>query len=158
MFKVHLFIRRMNGMIAHDDLPRYTDNDRIGRRRSDHYCVRSNATVVPNHDRSQHLGPCANDHMIADSRVTFDLVQTCAAQCDSVIDGDIVPDFSCLADNHAHAMIDEEVMPDRRTWMDFNTGEPAHDLRNRACDQFETTLPQTVRQAMCPNGVQPWVA
>ena len=52
------------------------------------------------------------------------------AEGDALVDADVIANDRRLADNHARAMVDEEIMTDRRAWMDINArgtmGKLAH--------------------------------
>ena len=90
--------------------------------------------------------------------MAFALLQTRAAQRHRVIQRDLFADLCRLANDHAHAVIDEQSVPDLRTGVNLNAGEEAHDLRNVTAQQFQMMYPQPVRQAIAPQGIQPRIA
>jgi len=59
-----------------------------------------------------------------------------------VIDGHIITDFGGLTDDHTHAVVDKEPLPDLCTGMDFDAGKEAHQLSIDACQQFKPVFPQ----------------
>jgi len=71
-----------------------------------------------------------------------------------LIDSAIVTDFSRFTDDHAKAMINEYPATDSRAGMDFNTGHPARNLRNKTPQPFETPLPTLMRQPMQDHRMQ----
>ncbi len=82
------------------------------------------------------------------------MVERCSAQRDALVDGDIVADFGGLADDHAHAVIDEKTPADSRAGMDFDSGQQARELRQRAGQKEPAVLPQPVIDAIPPQRVQ----
>ena len=58
-----------------------------------------------------------------------------AAQRDAVVEGDPIADLGGLTDDHAHAMIDEQVVTDGGAGVDFDAGQAAHELRYPAGKQ-----------------------
>src|SRR6266498_3215603 len=131
MFQINFFVRCMKMIIAHNNLSRHADYDRIGRCRFDDHSIRSNAAVVSYSDRPQHLGTCTNDNVIANRWMTLGLLQACPAQRDAMIKSYTITNFGGFANDHTHAVIDEEIMPNRRAGMDFDAGDSPHDLRDR---------------------------
>ncbi len=94
---------------------------------------------APDRDRPQHLGAGADDGAIADGRMALvvDLGRRIqrgrhAAQGNAVVERHVVADLRRLADHHAHAVVDEEPPPDRRTRVDLDAREPAPELGNEA--------------------------
>src|ERR1051325_484818 len=107
MLQIHFFVWCMNMIVAYNHLSRHTDDHRIGRRGSNNHRIRPNATVVSYGDCSQHLGPRADDNMIANCGMALDLLQACPAQGDSMIERDTITDLGGFANYYSHAMIDE---------------------------------------------------
>src|SRR5437868_632683 len=85
-------------------------------------------------------------------------IKRCAAERNALVDGAAISHYRCLADNHAHAVIDEDATADRRARMDFNAGEPATHLGGEAAEPAEATKPEPVRQLVDVDGVQPGIA
>ena len=52
-----------------------------------------------------------------------------AAQRDALVEGHVVADLGGFADDHAHAVIDEEAPADLGAGMDLDSGDPSRDLR-----------------------------
>ena len=85
------------------------------------------------------------------------LFQAGAAQRNPMVQGHIRADLGGLADDHTHAVIDEETGAYARAGMDLDAGRPAGDLRNPAGEEPELVGPQPVRDTLDPDGVQPGI-
>ena len=81
-----------------------------------------------------------------------------AAEGHALIEGYVVADNGRLADDDAHAVIDEQPFADLCARMDFNSREEAGDGRNDAgCDKPFVQV-EEMSQAVCPDSVQSRVA
>ena len=68
----------------------------------------------------------------------------------------VVADLGSLADDHAHAVVDEEAPTDLRAGVDLDAGDRPRDLRQQSGSQATTGFgPQTMRDPVHPDGVQP---
>jgi hypothetical protein len=72
-------------------------------------------------------------------------------------EGDKVSDFSGLSDHHAHPMVDEKSIPDPRSWMNFNPGQPASHLRDESRDKGHTVNVEPVGDTIGHQGVKPGI-
>src|SRR5258708_39120826 len=72
----------------------------------------------------------------------------------ALIERDIVSDNGGLADDRAHAVVDEETSPNFCAGMNLNPSKQARHLRHESCQKTHAVKPQPVAEAMCPNGVQ----
>src|SRR3989304_2823289 len=70
----------------------------------------------------------------------------------------VIVDLGSLADHHTHAMIDKKSPPDGRSRVDFNTSQPAPNMRQKTRQPFEIGSPQAMRHAMKNACVQTRVA
>ena len=77
-----------------------------------------------------------------------------AAKGHSLIQGDVVADDRGLADDDAHAMIDEEAPADFRAGMDFDSGDEPAELRQRPRGKSPAVNPQPVMKAVAPQRMQ----
>jgi len=66
----------------------------------------------------------------------------------------VVADLGGLADDDAHAVVDDDAPADGRGRMDLDAGEEANDLREHARRQPEARCPRGVRDGVRPDGVQ----
>ena len=96
--------------------------------------------------------------MILDRRMAFFLLEAGAAKRHALVDQHVVADFRGLADHDAHAVIDEEAPADVRAGMDFDAGDPARELAQQPAEQLQLMLPQPMRHAIEPDGVQSRIA
>ncbi len=76
------------------------------------------------------------------------------AESHALIQRDIVANDGGLADNNAHAVIDEEAAPNLRARMNFNSSNQPGDLRQRAREKAPVVNPQPVMEAIAPERVQ----
>ena len=86
--------------------------------------------------------------MILKCRVAFAALLAGAAERHALVEHDPIADDRCLADDHAHAMIDEEATPDLRAGMNLDPGHEATELRDQARDKGYAPRPQCVGYAM----------
>ena len=57
--------------------------------------------------------------------MAFALLRAQSAQGNTVIEKDVVADFRGLADDHAHAVVDEKLPADDRGGVDFDSRQPS---------------------------------
>jgi len=107
-------------------------------RDADHGAVRGH--VIDDHRTATDLAPMANsdvaqngradpdDHTVLDGRVTLASLLAGSAQCDALVEGDVVSHHRRLADNDAHAVVDEEAGAERGSGVNLDTREEARDL------------------------------
>ena len=112
-------------------------------------------------DRPQHLSTRADDHVVAQRRVSFLVALRVgilrggyAAQRHAVIQCDIVTDNRRLTDNNAHAVVDEKILSYPGAGMDFNAGHETADLRNPARQNAPTPVPQRMCKRVKDDGVE----
>ena len=73
-----------------------------------------------------------------------------------MIDQDIVADLCGLADDHAHAVVDEEPSADLRAGVDLDAGDRPGELRQESRSQAATRFgPHPMGEPVRPDGVQP---
>src|SRR5690606_31105426 len=101
---------------------------RVGGHLLEDHRSRPDLGPVPHLEGAQHLGPCGNDHIVADGRVPLPFLLARPAQDNALVEGDILPDLSGLADDHAHAVIDEEAGAQLRPRVDLNARQEPADV------------------------------
>ena len=85
----------------------------------------------------------------------LDRVQRAAAQRDTVVDHDVVADLGRLADDHAHAVVDEEPPPEPGARVDLDAGGETNPLSQHPCRQTAAGhRPQGVGAAVGPDREQ----
>ncbi len=81
--------------------------------------------VVPDDERSEDLGGGADDHPVADGRMPLAALLSGPAEGHALIDRYVVTDLGRLADDHTHAVVDEQAAADARARMDLDAGQEA---------------------------------
>src|SRR5882724_2113376 len=69
-----------------------------------------------------------------------------AAQGDALVEQHVVADFRGGANDHAHAVIDEESAPDGGAGVDFDACQKAGNLRQKARQNRDAGLIEAVRK------------
>ncbi len=131
--------------IAHtvgiDHSPRYPDHRRIDRHFFDHYRVRADLAVVANLERTEHLSPGTDHHIIAQSGMTLILGPGGTAQSDAMVEGTTVADLRGLTDHHTHAMINKKTATDAGAGVDFDAGEKPSDMGDQPAQKEPLAQP-----------------
>ena len=133
-------------------------NTHHGRPRVDiphHHRIRTDAGAGPNGDGAQHLGAGAHDHVVLECGVALARIPTGAAKGDLVVERDVLADLGRLADDHAHAVVDEETTADAGARVDLDAGQKAGELGVHPGQPGQTMVPQPMTDAMRPQGLQP---
>jgi hypothetical protein len=91
----------------------------------DHETVGANPDVVANRNRSQKNRAGTDQHVVADSRVTFPMMLACSAEGDVMEHDTITADYRSFADHHAGPVVAEIPFADPGPRMDFEPGEKA---------------------------------
>ena len=65
----------------------------------------------------------------------------------------VITNFSGLADDHSHTVVNEKVMTNGCAWVNLNSSEGTGNLRNPTCEQLKVVLPEFVGYAMRPDGM-----
>src|SRR5690606_18516430 len=120
-----------------------------------HHSVGADAGVLAHRNRPQHLRPRTDDDAIPKCRVALavDLGGGVdrggnAAEGDAVVKRHVVPDLGRLADDEAHAVIDEEPLADGGAGMDLDPRDETPDAGDDAAEQKPAAAPGGVRQAI----------
>jgi hypothetical protein len=85
--------------------------------------------------------------------VSLPSLLSCPAEGDALIHGHIVADFRRLADDDPGSVINEDTLADFRSWVNFNVGQEAVDVRNQAGQNRHTQFPKPVGNSVEPNSV-----
>src|SRR3954469_23811615 len=88
------------------------DDDRVG----------AHLRPGAHHDGAQHAGTRADDDAVPDRRMALGAVQAAAPERDVVVEHHVVADLGGLADDDAHAVVDEEPPADGRAGVDLDAG------------------------------------
>ena len=122
--------------------------------------VRAYVCALAEGDRPEDLRAGAYDDSVAERRMAFRGLQRRPTQCDAVIEHAVVADLRRFADDHAHAVVDEEPPPDGRPGMDFDPRDRPHRLGDEPGwkPQPGRALPHRVSEAVAPHRVDARVA
>ena len=99
------------------------------------------------------MGPSAHGDVVFQGGVAFCLGEHLAAQGYPVVQHHAVADVSGFANDHSHAVVDEEAPTDGGAGVDFHAGEKARELGEDARREFQSAFPQDVGDAVGPDGV-----
>lgn len=146
------------GLALADDLPGHPDHHRARRDGLDHDGIGADPAVLADLDRTEDLGPGADDHAVTDGGMAFPANHATAAESDAVIDRDVVADLRGFSDHHAGRVVDEHASTDDGTGVDIYTGQDASEFGSCPREQPGATLPQPVGEAVAPHGVHARVA
>jgi hypothetical protein len=80
-----------------------------------------------------------------------------AAQRDVLVKRDIVADFRRFADNHPHAVIDEQTATNGRAGVDFDAGQDPGRLGNKPRQDPPIVAPKRAGNAMPQHRVEAWI-
>src|ERR1700743_507183 len=130
------------------------DDRRIIRYRVYYHRARANLDVVTDHDTAQNFRAGSDHHVVADRRMAFPLLVAGPAECNTLVDQNVVANFRSLADNNARTVIDEKTPPDLRSRVDFNAGQKTRNLRDEPRNDRDVRLVQPMRETVQQNGVE----
>src|SRR5580692_5219182 len=131
-----------------DGLPGNSDDHGAARNFFDDNGISADPAVVADFDRAEDFSAGADDHPVADRRMTFAGVCTGSPERDAVVDRDIVAHLGGFADHHTSRVVDEHATSDDRAWMDVDPGQYSGDLAERAGGHFRTASPQPVADSV----------
>src|SRR5882672_8565870 len=141
-----------------DNARGYADRGRARRHFLHHYRIGANARALADQDRAENFRPGPHHHAFAEGGMAFALVPRRAAERDAVIERAVIADLRRLADDYAHAMVDEKTPPDRSAGMNLDAGQPARQMGNEPRQPSQPHAPQEMGQAVRQRGVKPGVA
>jgi hypothetical protein len=90
--------------------------------------------------------------------VTFGLLHAGAPLNHPLIHQDIITNLGCLADDHSHAVVNEEPAANSRSRMYLDSGQKAVDMGEEATQKEQPASPEKVGYPMQPDGVQTGIA
>ena len=92
------------------DLGGNTDCGAVGRNFAQYNGVCCNTAVITDGERTQYLGTGSNKNVVADGGVTLAAVFTSAAQSYAVVKQAVITYFGSLADDDAHAVVNDKAL------------------------------------------------
>lgn len=102
---------------------RYADRCRSRWYVAEHDRASTNLGAIPNVHIAQYLRADADDDVIANRRVAFATMLAGTAERDTLVHRDVLANDGRFTNHHAHAVIDEEPGPERRSRMDLDPGQ-----------------------------------
>ncbi len=149
-------VRGPHAVQAHD-ARRHADRRRIGGHLVQHHGPRGHAGVVAHPERPQDFGARPHQHVVAEGRVALAVVLARAAERHALVQGAVVADFGRFADDHAHAVVDEQPLPDFGARVDFDSRLMPRALGDIPRDELVPVRKEPVRPAVRPHGLEPGV-
>ena len=143
--------------VVADGLPGNSDDHGAARNFFDDNGIGADPAVVADLDRAENFRAGADDHPVADGRMTLAGVCAGSAERDAVINRDVVADLGGFADHHAGGVVDEQAGAQGRTGMDVDPGQDPGDLTERAGGHLRAASPQPMADSVTPNGMHAWV-
>ena len=113
-------------------VPGVADDGRARRHVLDDDRVGADLGPVADRDRAEQLRAGADRDVVADRRVALAALETGAAEGHPLVERHPVADLRRLADHHAGAVVDEELVADPRRGMDLDPGDGAGQVGDRA--------------------------
>ncbi len=98
--------------------------------------------------------PGTDDDVVFQRRMALAALQASAAEGHSLIQRAVAPDLSRLADDHAHAVIDEQPGRDLGTRVDLDAGGKAHQVGEHSRDDRDVPAIERMDEAMRDHRVQ----
>ena len=155
MYLIHL-AREVHAPALHaHDLCRNTDGGAVGRDIAQHDRICRNAAVVPYLQRAEHLCARADEDVIADGRVPLADVLARAAERDTVVYKAVVPDLGGLADDDAHAVVNDKALADLRAGVYLYPGAVPAALRDEPGKKLQPVHVAPVRAPVAEHRLYP---
>src|SRR5437763_1931770 len=105
----------------------------------------TNLDVISDADIAQNFRTGSDYDAVADGRMPLAGILPRSAERHALVQQHVVSDLGCLADHHAHSVIDEETAPDSRARMDLDARHRSRELRNDARESKPSREIQTMR-------------
>ncbi len=115
----------LRNALAPDNAPRIADHRTVGRNGFQHDRARANLAVISDGERTQYLCARADDHVVADGRMTLADILACTAEGYTLIERHVVANDGRFADDYAVAMVDKEPLPDACAGMNLDPRDMA---------------------------------
>jgi hypothetical protein len=120
--------------------------------------MRADPGVGADADGTENAATGAKHHAVSNGGVALGALAvrppSMGAECHAVVDHHVVADLGGLADDHTHAVVDEQPPADTGTRMDFDAGDQARRLRHHPGQQRNIPAPQFMRETVRPDSPQ----
>ena len=136
------------------DSCRNADSGAVFRNVGEHHGVGGNLDVAADVDGAEHLGTCTNHDVVTQCGVALALVFAGAAQRHALIQQAVVADDGGFADDHAHAVVDEQTFSDLCAGVDLDACLVSGTLGDDACDGEPFVLVEPVGTAVAAHRFQ----
>src|SRR6266571_1992749 len=125
----------------------------------DDHCVGPDASAIADGKSAQDLRSGSDHDTAAQGGMALGAaIKGGAAERYALVDGAAVTDLCGLADDDAHAVVDEDATADLRPGMDLDARQPAAELGDEPPQPAQTAAPEPVRHLVDVDGVQTRVA
>ena len=145
-------IARDDLVLHADDAPGNTDDGTVGRDGFQDNGARADLGIRADPDGAQDFCPGGDHHAVLERRVALSLFFSRTSERYALVQGDIVTDFTGLADDDTGAVVNEESLPDGRTGMDLDARPADGDLREQACAEMLSFHPELVGLSVIAHG------
>src|SRR5439155_13765731 len=107
----------------------------------------------PDGEGPDDAGAGPDDDIVGQGRVALLLLEARAAQGDAVEQRDVLPDLGRLADDHAHAVVDEQARPQLGGGVDLDARQETAHMGQEARGYEPAVAPEPVSGPVEPDGV-----
>src|SRR5207244_5818553 len=118
----------------------------------------TDAPVGADADGAGDLGPRADHHVVAEGRVALLTLEARPRQAHALVERHVFPDLGRLADDDAHAMVDEEPRTEPSRRVDLDARQEPREVGEDAGRGYPAGAPEAVGDAMEREGVDARVA
>ena len=121
---------------------------------AEHHRVGRDAGIVPYFEGAQHFGSGGHHHIVPQGGVALAVVLAGAPQGDPVVEQAVVADLGRLADDDAHAVVDEQALADLRAGVYLDAGHMPRKLRKRTREEKVLVLIEPVCLAVVKQSME----
>src|SRR5205814_4834645 len=126
----------------------HAGDNSVGRDVAYHRGARDDAAVVADADGADDLGPRADHHVVAEGRVALLTLEARPRQAHALVERHVFPDLGRLADDDAHAMVDEEPRTEPSRRVDLDARQEPREVGEDTGRGYPAGAPEAVGDAM----------
>lgn len=115
-------LRRIARVYPLDDTSRHADDGRVWRYLMQNNAARTDLGIVSNRKRTKYFGACTNHDVVADGWMTLAVLLARTAECNALIERNIVADNRRFSYNNAVSMVNKKAFSYLCTGMNFDAG------------------------------------
>src|SRR5882724_1983388 len=131
----------------------HAHDNRVLRDLPHHHRARADAAPRPDGEAPENLRPRPHGDVVAQGGMTLLPPHAGAAEGHALEQGHVLADLRRLADDDAHAVVDEEAPPQLGRGMDLDPGEEATQVGHEAGEGIPARVPEAMRHAVNPDRV-----